>query len=206
MRWAGAPRACQPISFSPLKGPSRDPRGGSCPSPNVHRLPPVAGWTQSGIDPMRVEAGLNRLLLPSPARLRPADNRQHPLHPTDNWGGPAWPRLGALALCQAGVEGSRCASPRPERSFRPGIAVLMRRAVAAVAAPASQTGRSHFLPGPRPRRRMPFASPGGRRGDVPLERQRKDSRYHHPDPRQCRGVRGSGQLTRGARPASGFRS
>jgi hypothetical protein len=51
---------------------------------------------------MRVEAGLNRLLLPSPARSRPADTGSTRLHPTTgHWGGPVWPRLGALALCQA---------------------------------------------------------------------------------------------------------
>ncbi len=152
-----------PFHFRRTKGPPRGRCGGSCISPNVQSLPPVAGWTQSGIDPMRVEAGLNRLLLPCPARLRPADDRQHPLHPTGQLGrtrlaalgraGPvpgsgrrlAMRKSAAGTLVSGPASRSLCVVPKPP-----------------VAAPASQTGRSHFsLPGPRPRRRMPFASPAG---------------------------------------------
>src|SRR5882724_10535439 len=47
-----------------------------------------------------------------------------------------------------------------------GIAELVRRAVVATAAAASQTGRSKKLPGPRLRRRVPLRIRSGRRGDV----------------------------------------
>jgi hypothetical protein len=88
--------------------------------PNVQRLPPVAGWTQSGVDPKRVEAGINRLLLPCPARLRPADHRQHPLTPAVQLGkDPPGPRfMGALALGPGRGHGSRCASLRAARKVQ----------------------------------------------------------------------------------------
>lgn len=79
--------------------------------------------------------------------------------------------MGALALCQARVE-ARDAQVRGRnaRSVH-GIAELMRRAGAAPAAPAFLTGRSHFviLRGRGPAAGCRFASPGGRRGDVPSE-------------------------------------
>ena len=102
-------------------------------------------------DPMRVEAGLNRLLLPCPARLRPADDRQHPLHPTGKLG-----RTRLAALGRAGpVPGSGRRLAMRKSAAGTLVSDPASRSLRVVpspplAAPASQTGRSHFLRGRGP--------------------------------------------------------
>jgi len=137
---------------------------------------------------MRVEAGLNRLLLPCPARLRPADNRQHPLHPTGKLGRTRLAALWARWPCARLGSKARDAQVRGRNARSgPGIAELMRRAEAAPTVPASQTGRSHFFfRGRGPAAGCRFASPGGRRGDVPWNESERIL-MRSPNPRQCRG-------------------
>jgi len=152
---------------------STRPRGGSCNFPNVRRYP---GHRLDAVrlEPMSVEAGSNPLLLAVPGPLAPGRNRQHPPAPHRPTGiDPPGRRLWARWPVPGPGRGSRCASPRPERCSSRGIAELTRRAGAAVAAPASQTGRSNLSGAAAPPPDAAFASAGGRRGDVSVRAKMK---------------------------------
>ncbi len=186
MGWAGAPRACRPISFSPHKGSAKRPMRRQLHFPERSiAYPPVAGWTQSGIDPMRVEAGLNRLLLPCPARFRPADDRQHPLHPTGKLGrtrlaalGRAGPVPGSGRARDAQVRGRNARSDPASRS----LCVVPKPPLAA---PASQTGRSHVSSGAAAPPADAASHPPA--GAAATSLRTKGTSMPSPNPRQCRG-------------------
>jgi hypothetical protein len=165
--------------------------------PNVRNAyAPVAGWTQSGVDPKRAEAGLNRLLLPCPAPLAPGRPRQQPLTPAVQSGKDrlVLAFMGALALDQANVAARDAqACVRTERSKR-GIALsLVCRAGVASAAPALPDRPVRLAYGAAAPPSDAASHPGGRRGDAPFTCVTKGySRCDHPDPRQCRGPQFAG--------------
>jgi len=136
---------------------------------NVRRLPPVPGWTQSGIDPTRVEAGINRLLLPCPARLRPADPGGNRCTPQSIGDDPPGPRLyGRSGPGPGRGHGSRCASLRADRKVqarhRLEPCASCRRCLgnSGTPRPAGQTLRTGAAASPSDA----ALHPGGRRGDV----------------------------------------
>jgi hypothetical protein len=170
MRWVGAPETCRPISFSgkPLKGTPRDPRGAAA-LPERSSPTPGRRLDAAGVDPKRVEAGFNRLLLPCPAPLAPGRRSAATAVPHSSIGeGSAWSSpSGALALDQAwsrlamrkparGPKGPTAASPEPCASCRHCLWRLRH----------SQTGRSNLRTGAAAPPSDAPPHPGGRRGDV----------------------------------------
>jgi hypothetical protein len=148
--------------------------GGSCNTPNVHSPTPGPPAGRSRPDPTSAEAGLNRPLLPCPARLRPAEPGSTPLSSTGKWSDPLGPRFRAhwpwtrkeVEARDAQARGVPISGPR----YREAHASCRRR----LAAPASQTGRSDLLSrGRGPAVGCRFASSGGRRGDVSSTRVTK---------------------------------
>jgi hypothetical protein len=146
------------------------------------RQPPVAGLDAGWIDPTRVEAGLNRLLLPCPARLRPAEPGSNRWTPQSIGDDPPGPRLRARwPWTRPEVEARDAqACVRTERSNR-GIALSLVVVLAPLpTAPAFPDRPVRLRTGAAAPPSDATSHPGGRRGDVSFTRLTKGVSMRSP--------------------------